>query len=119
MIQVIVLPNGRKCRLGTYARAWKALLAAAPNSMWPGFDYFPETAAHILGKMRYGLHDRINRHIPNYGLGRKWDHDYQTHLWRDSRRLRDIANRIKVYQFESEEAHSRFANLLADRRETA
>lgn len=115
MIHVITLPNTRQCTVGTYARAWKALTHADPSSLWPGFGYWPERAESILHAMRGGLSERINRHIPGYGIGRKWDNDYQVRLWRDSRRLRDIAARIIVRQFETEEARARFSHLLTDR----
>ena len=113
MKRYITLPNGRNWSLNTYAQAWRALLAADPVEQIRGFDYFPDSAGRILAKLRDGLHDRINRHIPNYGRGRKWDSDYQISLLRDSRRLRDIAQRIIVRQFETVEARSRFAHLLS------
>lgn len=115
----ITLPNGRKCGLGTYARAWAALKRADPAALFPGFAYFPERAESILHAMRGGLSERINRHVTGYGIGRKWDNDYQVRLWRDSRRLRDIAARIIVRQFETVEARSRFAHLLTDWRDAA
>ena len=111
----ITLPNGRQCGLGVYANAWRQLLKAAPNERIKGFGYFAERAADILSAMRGGLSERINRNIPGYGQGRKWDNDYQVKLWRDSRRVQDIAKRIRVYQFETEEARSRFSDRLANR----
>lgn len=114
---IITLPNGRQCSVGIYARAWQALKALPPDSCSKGFGHHPERADYILSRLRFGMHDRINRHVPDFGVGRKWGDDYQTHLYRDSRRLRDIANRIRVYQFESAEARARFSHLLADRSE--
>lgn len=112
----IVLPNGRRCGVGRYARAWVALLAMAPESLCPGFDHFPEPAREILAAMHGGLADRINRHLPWYGRGRKWKSDYQIALWRDSRAVRDrVERRVRVYQFETIEARSRFSHLLAER----
>lgn len=111
----VTLPNGRQCGLGRYVAAWKALKAADPSALFPGFGHFPERAESILCAMRGGLSERINRHIPGYGKGRRWDHDYYVRLWRDSRRLQDMARRVRVYQFETNEARSRFAHLLAHR----
>jgi len=111
---VIVLPNGKECSVGVYARAWKALKALPPETCSKGFGHHPERVDYILREMRYALHARINRHIPSFGVGRKWTYDYQLHLLRDSRRLRDIANRIRVYQFESAEVCARFSHLLAN-----
>jgi len=42
-----------------------------------GFGHFAQPASEILTALRDGMHDRINRHIPKYGEGRKWDHDWQ------------------------------------------
>lgn len=45
---------------------------------------------------------------------RKLDCDYQISLWRDSRKVREIAtSRVRHYQFETVEARSRFSHLLA------
>lgn len=112
---VITLPNGRQCGVGRYAQAWRTLKAADPGAPFPGFGHFPERAESILHAMRGGLSARINSHDPNYGRGRKWDNDYQIALYRDSRRLHDIAQRVRVYQFETVEARSRFSHRLADR----
>lgn len=113
MVYVFTLPNGRQCRAGVYVDAWKALKKIAPDSLVPGFGHFTERANDILAAMRGGLSGRINRHDRSYGVGRKWASPYQIQLWRDSRRLRDIASRIRVYQFETEEARSRFSDRLA------
>ena len=113
MKTVITLPNGRAVTAGTYAKAWRTLLREPASARWPGFAHFPETTESILHAMRGMLSEVINRHDRSYGIGRKWDNDYQVRLWRDSRRLQDIAKRIRVYQFETEEARSRFSHLLS------
>ena len=46
-------------------------------------------------------------------VGRKHSDQYQTGLMRDGYRLRDIRNRIRVYQFETPELTRRFGHLLA------
>jgi hypothetical protein len=43
------------------------------------------------------MHDRINRHIPGYGRGRKWDERYQTDLRRDAQHVNDYASRRLVH----------------------
>ena len=75
--KAIRLPNGKWCGLGHYVYAWHALKAAEPRENIAGFQHFPTPAAEILQELRYGMHDRINRHIPAYGAGRKWDADWQ------------------------------------------
>lgn len=73
----IVLPNGRRTSVSRYVAAWHALKAMPASATVPGFDHFPAPASDILGSMRAGLHDRINRHDVAFGKGRKWDADWQ------------------------------------------
>ncbi len=63
MLHYITLPNHRRVSVGKYAAAWKAI-AANPDALYTGFDHFPTPGREILAKMRDGLHDRINRHLP-------------------------------------------------------
>ena len=74
----ITLGDGRACGLGTYVKAWRAILTL-PERQWlvrcP--DGYGGTASDALRQLRDGMHDRINRHIPGYGKGRKWDSDWQ------------------------------------------
>jgi hypothetical protein len=44
---------------------------------------------------------------------RKHSARYQTSMLRDKNRLEDIANRIRVYQFETPEISKRFGHLLS------
>lgn len=75
--RVIVLPNGRSVTLGEYARSWRELKTLPPESSIRGWDHFPATVSGVLAAIRFGVHDRINRHVPGYGDGRKWDIDWQ------------------------------------------
>lgn len=94
MIRLITLPNGRRVTLGTYAAAWRAILAK-PDGLFPGFDHFPERGRHILNRIREGLHDRINRHLPHYYKGRKWDPDWQSATIHAARELN--TPRLRIY----------------------
>ena len=76
----VTLPNGRACGLGKYVAAWRKLrkiVAADPDAQVSGFDYFPCAAWEVLRDLRVGMHDRINKHDPRYGHGRKWSSDWQ------------------------------------------
>jgi hypothetical protein len=77
-VKVIKLPNGRRVTLGAYVNAWRTLLTLRASDRVQGFDYFPQDAGSVLREFRYGLHERINRHLPYFGRGRKWASDYQT-----------------------------------------
>ena len=75
--RVVTLPNGKKCSLGVYVASWRTLKSLPQDARVGGFDHFSEAPSLILRELRRGLHDRINRHDPAYGRGRKWDHDWQ------------------------------------------
>lgn len=60
-VQVIVLPNGTRLRLGDYCQAWKRLKTLPPETGISGWEWYPVEARHILGRLREGVHDRINR----------------------------------------------------------
>ena len=77
MKRVIVLPNGKAVSLACYTARWKAVKAAPADAEIRGWDHFPTPAADVLRELRFGMHDRVNRRDPAYGVGRKWDADWQ------------------------------------------
>jgi len=109
MKRYISLPNGRACGLPTYVKAWRTLKAARPDEQIKGWDHFATEAAEILRDIRYGVHDRINRHIPDYGHGRKWDSNWQHDMQRAARDLNTPRLVISWLPFEIKE---RFAHRL-------
>lgn len=87
--RVVRLGDGRRVTLGAYVRAWKAALAAPATAWfrttpcsWAGGD-----RAQVLREFRDGLDARINRHIPEYGRGRKWNAGWQIETLRAARAL--------------------------------
>ena len=90
MKRIIRLPNGHRCGLGEYARSWrevKRLAATAPDAQIKDWDHFPTSAATVLHDLRFGMHDRINRHIAGYDRGRKWAIEWQVETIRTARAL--------------------------------
>ncbi len=85
MKRAIRLPNGKWCGLAAYVQSWRTVRALPPEASVRGFGDWPEPAADVLRELRYGLHDRINRHIPSFGVGRKWDHDWQREVGHTAR----------------------------------
>jgi hypothetical protein len=85
----VTMGDGRRVPLGAYAAAWRRVLAADPGQLFNGApsDWFgiPEPAAVILRQFRAGMHARINRHDPEFGIGRKWSTDWQSEAWRTAR----------------------------------
>lgn len=83
----VTLPNGHQCDIGEYLNSWKALKSMAPDREISGWSYFPTEARDILRELDYGLHDRINRHLPWFGHGRKWSYEWQVEACRAARDL--------------------------------
>lgn len=73
----ITLPNGHRTSIGEYVRSWRILKTMHGDKLVGRFSHFPVPARDILADISYGVHDRINRHIPGHGVGRKWHHDWQ------------------------------------------
>lgn len=93
MTRVIGLPNGKQCRLSVYCAAWRTLKTLDPEAEVKGWEWYPVPARDILRRLHEGLHERINRHDPRHGRGRKWSVAYQIDLRRDARRVNEYAAR--------------------------
>lgn len=114
-VNTIRLPNGRSVRIATYVNAWRVLRAQlgpghSPmhhDSLINGWDHFPTLASDVLRDIRFGLHDRINQHIPGYGVGRKWDSMWQTETMRTARAVNTprLAVRWVPHGFRARLAH--------------
>ena len=112
--RVIVLGNGKRIGLGAYVNGWKACKAAPEGTRYKHglTGWGPETREEILKGFDYGLHDRINRHIPGYGTGRKWDADW---YWTMVRTAREVNTpRLLVYWVPAE-LRGRLAHRIANR----
>lgn len=112
----IILFPGKAVGLGVYVRAWKNAKELPGDTILPygPGSWSPITVDECLRRMRASIHDRINKHVKTYGVGRKWKSDWQISAWRDSRKLRDHADRrVRFYQLETAEARGRFSHLLA------
>ena len=97
MNRVITLPKGSTCSLASYCAGWRKIKALAPDALIGNWSDFPTEADAILRDLQFGMHERINRHIPGFGRGRKWDERYQTDLRRDAQRVNDYASRRHVH----------------------
>ena len=74
----VTLGDGRKIGLGRYVAAWRDCLALSPEThIGRGIDGYGQSAGEALRDLRAGMHDRINRHVPGFGRGRKWSADWQ------------------------------------------
>lgn len=112
-IYTIGLPNGRSCRLPTYVAAWKRLRTMKPDASVDGFGHFDQRADEILRELRRGMHDRINRHIAGYGVGRKWASDWWWPTWRLSRDVNTRRLVVRVRQC-PKEFRARLAHRLSE-----
>ena len=109
MARYVTLGDGRKISLGRYVAAWKACKTLSPDTaIGRGVSGTGETASEALRRLHAGMHDRINRHIPGYGIGRKWSDDWFWPTWRASR---DLNSRVVIRWLPSD-LKSRFAHRL-------
>ena len=79
-MHVIHLPASTKTlSVGQYVTAWKDCKAAKEGQEFKhGLGgWWPVTRETILREFEKGMHDRINKHIEGYGVGRKWSDDWQ------------------------------------------
>lgn len=82
----VTLGNGRAVSLGSYVRAWRICRASLPTTLVRECpDGSEGTAGEALRQFRAGMADRINRHVPGYGHGRKWGTDWQAETGRLAR----------------------------------
>jgi hypothetical protein len=84
-----------------------------PTDSVKGWDHFPEKAEVILREIRRGIHDRINRRMPGYGVGRKWDYQWQTDAMRTAMAVN--TPRLVIYRRNlAPEWRERFAHRFSD-----
>ena len=85
----ITLGDGTHVTVAAYSAAWRACVAAAPGTEFRRglCGYGSRTREEILGEFRDGVHDRINRHAPGFGAGRKWDSEWQRAADRTAREV--------------------------------
>ena len=113
----ITLGDGRKCGLGTYVKAWKTLLALDPSTYIGRCpDGLDGRASDALRQLRAGLHDRINRHDPAYGVGRKWSSMWQRETLQAAARIN--CPRLSIDWLPGH-LKGRFAHRLRDHQEAA
>lgn len=95
----IQLPNGKRVSVAAYVKAWRIIRDADPRREFGAWSHFPESAATIRREMLAGLDARINRHIPGFNIGRKWEPGAYWEAWRLSRAVnspRLIVRRAQV-----------------------
>ncbi|RWQ35826.1 MAG: hypothetical protein EOS20_17280 [Mesorhizobium sp.] len=86
--RAVTLGDGRKVSLAAYVAAWKKCLALHPSTpVGRCPDGWDGRASDALAQFRSGMHDRINRHLPHYGKGRKWSSDWQRETMQAAARL--------------------------------
>ncbi len=106
----VKLCDGRRIGLGAYVKAWRACLGLPGNThIGKGVDGWGQTASEALSDLRRGMDDRINRHIPGYGKGRKWDSDWFWSAWRAAR---DVNTPRLVVRYVPMEFRARLAHRI-------
>jgi hypothetical protein len=111
------LGNGRRVGLSSYVRAWKEVKRLPPETRVkcvPG-QWWPGTVSDVLVELERGLHDRINMRLPGYGVGRKWQQDWQAEAARTARAANDRASRRIRMDWVPMEWRTRLAHLMDDK----
>jgi hypothetical protein len=85
----VTLGNGQRVSLGAYVAGWRTVNAAPDGEEYSHglCQCGPATALEVRAEYAEGLHDRINRHIAGFGVGRKWDADWQRYTLQSALRL--------------------------------
>lgn len=83
-VRCIITPCGRPVSVRQYVSAWYMVRSLPPDTIIRArqWDYCDTTSGRVLRDMRFGLHDRISRHIPAYAAGRRWDGAHQAAMVR-------------------------------------
>jgi hypothetical protein len=100
--------------LGQYVAAWKRVVAN-PNATFKSsltcvFGSF--TAAELRREFLFGVNDRINRHVPGYGIGRKWNNQWFLQMYRAAAELN--RPRLRIYWLPAD-LKTRFAHRICTR----
>ena len=79
MRRYVTLGDGKRVSLGSYVRVWRFALGLPTGTPLSRDlqDRWPSERETVVRQFRAGMHDRISRHLPWYGRGRKWCHDWQ------------------------------------------
>ncbi|MFG1304178.1 DNA polymerase III subunit beta [Xanthobacter autotrophicus] len=113
--KVVTLGDVRRIPLGVYVAAWRLVRAAPPDARFRGspcgWSGSEETAAEILRQFRAGMDDRINRHVPWHGRGRRWGPDWQSEA---ARLARAVNTPRLVVRWAPQEFRRRLAHRLED-----
>lgn len=88
-MKLVITTERRTLTLGQYCVAWRTVKAAPAETEFKESlcGWWPESRETILGQFSYGVHDRINRHLPWFGKGRKWHDDWQRETLQAAQRI--------------------------------
>lgn len=119
MTQRVVIVQGCRIGLGTYAEGWRRVRELKPDVQVKCFNWFADSAANTLRRFREGMHDRINRRVDGFGhvlrpetkRGRKDCSDWYWLMWRTSRQLN--TPRLVIHWLPPE-LRERFAHRLSN-----
>ncbi|QNP78370.1 hypothetical protein [Agrobacterium tumefaciens] len=70
--------TSKRVSLLTYVQGVRQAIASPAQTFKHGLTtWWPVTGADIRREFRHGITERINRHLPGYGVGRKYSDDWQ------------------------------------------
>ena len=93
-MRTVRLGDGVVVSLADYTRTRRSVRASSPGQQSSRglCGWWPVNREEILAEYQEGVHDRINRHIPGFGQGRKWSSDWQ----RDAGHTARLVNRPRL-----------------------
>lgn len=110
----VAIGYGRRVGVRAYVAGYQLARHNPDLLLRMGFDGWPATGREILAEFRQAFQTRINRHMPHYGQGRKWDPDWQAETLRAARELN--TPRLRIYWL-PKHLRDRFENRIVRTRE--
>lgn len=112
-MRVVTLPAmDTAVPLASYVAGIRAAIAHPGATFKHGLTtWWPVCGADIRREFLAGVHDRINRHAPGYGKGRKWSQEWQADTMRAAR---DLNTPRLVIRRLPRDLRARFGHRLAE-----
>jgi hypothetical protein len=112
MRAVSLIATDKTIPLGVYVAGVRAAIAHPGRTFRHGLTtWWPVTGADVRREFMDGVHDRINRHVPGYGKGRKWSAEWQAEA---RRAAHDVNTPRLAIRWLPRDLRSRLAHRLTE-----
>lgn len=104
--------TGKRVPMGAYVAGIRAAIASPGVTFRHGLTtWWPVTGEDVRQEFLAGVHDRINRHVPGFGRGRKWAQEWQADA---TRTARDVNTPRLVIRWLPRDLRARLSHRLAE-----